>query len=76
VLANASVVEVCTSTPAVPKHGPAPARVPWRDDANDLAVLTVDPADAPRPDLPPCAYRRLPEKDAVVEVTVAGYPRF
>lgn len=75
VLAGASAVEVYLD-PGGPAEWSAPARVPWRDDANDLAVLTINPADAPQPDLPPCAYGRLPEDHAVVEVTTAGYPRW
>ncbi|MDG6103039.1 trypsin-like peptidase domain-containing protein [Dactylosporangium aurantiacum] len=72
-LAGAATVEVVQDGDAA---GGAPARVAWRDDAADVALLGVDPGDPGEPGLAPCGFARLPDGHAVVEVTAAGYPRW
>ncbi|GLL02272.1 serine protease [Dactylosporangium matsuzakiense] len=75
VLADASAIDVLLD-PGGPDERSVPARVPWRDDANDVAVLALDADASPLPGLAPCEYGRLPEQHAVLAVTAAGYPRW
>lgn len=67
-LAGAAAVEVVQDG-----AGGTAARVAWRDDTADVALLSVDAGGG---DLPACAFARLPDGHAVVEVTTAGYPRW